>query len=151
MNVFPCRDQLEGNFCLVDEAPQGVSSINAQNVILTHLIAQGEFDGCLGLIREDGIDYSAMPIPGYKDGDLFAREPRAQGLATSLPCWPGKLSATLEGFQEVRFIRLGNPLKFGRLVTRSGFEEAVTPPEGGGYGNTTQSRSLPDAQTFLNP
>src|SRR5208283_5314376 len=101
MDVFVGKDQFKGNFLIIDESPQRISSIDAQNVVLPQSAAQNLFDSGFGLIRQNGIDHRAMPVPNHQDRDLFARKSARLGLATPFSCRAGKLAATLEGFKKI--------------------------------------------------
>ena len=133
MDVLSREDQLERNLRLVDESPQGVSAIDAQDVVLAQSAPQGEFDGGLGLIPQDRISDRSMPVPGHQDGDLLTGEPTPESFAAPLPGRPGKLPTALEGFQEIGFICLGYALELDGLVGCCGPKEAMTPSEGRGH------------------
>ena len=118
MNVLARKDQLERNILLVDESPQRIASVDAQDVVLSEPAAQISFDGAFGLIGQDRIDNCAMSVSGHQDRNLFAGESACLGLAAAFSGRAWELAAAFEGLQEVGFIRLGGSIpKF--LINKS--------------------------------
>src|SRR5208283_3458326 len=116
MDVFVGKDQFKGDFLLIDEPPQRIASIDAQDVISPQSTAQDLFDCGFGLIWQNGIDHRAMSVPGHQNRDLFAGESALLCLAATFSGWTGKLAAPLEGFKKIGFIRFGDAFKFDGFV-----------------------------------
>lgn len=74
MDVFVGKDQLEGNFLLVDEPPERIASIDAQDVVLPQSAAEDFLYCGFGLIRQNGVNYRAISVSGDQNRNLLTGE-----------------------------------------------------------------------------
>jgi len=149
MDVFIGQNQFKGNFLVIDEAPQRIASIDAQDIVLPQSAAQDLFDCGFGLIGQNCIDHRAMPVPSHQNWNLLAGKSALLRLASTLSGWAGKLTATFEGFKEIGFVRLRDAFKLDRLVGSCSPEEAMTPSKRRGHGDATSGGGLANAKAFL--